>query len=149
MPYPFSSFPWTTSLLFSCAAFVVLAWVLILIAWWKIFRKAGERGWKSLIPILNAHVFYRIAWSPAVFWCLVLLNALAGLFTYYNPSGQNGLLNALVGLCSIVSFILYVVTRFKLSRAFGHGFWFALGLLFFPYIFYLILGLGASRYQRL
>ena len=34
--------------------FLVIAWYIILvIANWKIFTKAGEAGWKSIIPIYN------------------------------------------------------------------------------------------------
>lgn len=33
------------------------------IADWKIFTKAGEPGWKSLIPIYNVYVEYDICWN--------------------------------------------------------------------------------------
>ena len=39
--------------------FLVIAWYIILvIANWKIFTKAGEAGWKSIIPIYNSYVVY-------------------------------------------------------------------------------------------
>lgn len=31
----------------------IVSYVLIVIGWWKIFTKAGEAGWKSLIPFYN------------------------------------------------------------------------------------------------
>ena len=34
--------------------------ILQLIAMWKIFTKAGQKGWKSIIPIYNLVILYRI-----------------------------------------------------------------------------------------
>ena len=34
-------------------AFAVMFYILTVIATWKIFKKAGEPGWKCLIPIYN------------------------------------------------------------------------------------------------
>ena len=42
---------------------VCLAYYIIkVIAHWRIFSKAGEPGWKSLIPIYNNYISYKIAW---------------------------------------------------------------------------------------
>ena len=37
-----------------CVAMIIIC-ALVLIAWWKIFEKAGEKGWKVLIPIYNIY----------------------------------------------------------------------------------------------
>ena len=37
-----------TILLFSLAF-----WVVSVVALWKVFEKAGEKGWKALIPVYN------------------------------------------------------------------------------------------------
>ena len=35
--------------------------VLVIIGLWKIFTKAGEKGWKSLIPIYNVYILFKIS----------------------------------------------------------------------------------------
>ncbi len=45
-------------LLATWAIVVILWYVLQVIAYWRIFTKAGEAGWKSLIPIYNTYVQY-------------------------------------------------------------------------------------------
>ena len=35
--------------------------VLTIVALWKMFTKAGEAGWKCLIPIYNVYIMYQIA----------------------------------------------------------------------------------------
>ena len=43
---------------------VLLVWlILLVIARWMVFGKAGEPGWKSLIPIYNTYTSYKIAWT--------------------------------------------------------------------------------------
>ena len=42
-------------------------WLLQIIANWRIFTKAGEAGWKSIIPIYGDYISYKIAWQPAYF----------------------------------------------------------------------------------
>ena len=44
---------------------LVLAWlllvVMIIVGEWKLFEKAGEAGWKILIPFYNVYTYFRIA----------------------------------------------------------------------------------------
>ena len=49
------------------ALFAFIFYILQVIAYWKIFTKAGEEGWKSIIPIYNGYVQYRLTWECAVF----------------------------------------------------------------------------------
>ena len=40
---------------------LLVIYVLQIIAMWKIFSKAGEAGWKSIIPIYNAVILFKIS----------------------------------------------------------------------------------------
>ncbi len=46
--------------------------VLVIVGWWKIFEKAGEAGWKAIIPIYNVIVLLRISGKP---WWWIFLEA--------------------------------------------------------------------------
>lgn len=46
--------------------------VVLLVAYWKVFTKAGQPGWASLIPIYNTYVMLKIAGRPG-WWLLLLL----------------------------------------------------------------------------
>ena len=35
--------------------------IILIVAQWKVFEKAGEKGWKSLIPIYNIYTMFIIA----------------------------------------------------------------------------------------
>lgn len=60
----------TMSVFMALLAIMVTILVFTIIANWKIFTKAGEAGWKSLIPIYSSVILYRIAGiSP---WLILL-----------------------------------------------------------------------------
>ena len=102
-------------------AFVMLIFaVIMIIAYWKVFTKAGEAGWQSIIPIWNVIVILKIAGRP--WWWLLLM------------------------LIPLVQIVVLFVVYLDIAKSFGHGIGFALGLFFLAPIFWLILGFGSSRY---
>lgn len=121
---------------------LVIGWyVLQVIAYWKIFEKAGEPGWKAIIPFYNTYTQYKFTWNTNFYW-FVLFGTLIG-----------GGLNSLEGVASVLgSAILLAVTIVnivalnKLATAFGHGIGFTIGLVFLNPIFKLILGFGGDEY---
>lgn len=119
----------------------IIAWIVIMIvANWKIYTKAGEAGWKSLIPYYSQYILFRITWNTAVFWALFVASIAATVFGRME-------LGALAGICSVVTTIISLVSVYKLSKAFGHGIGFTLGLIFLNPIFILILAFGSSEYE--
>ena len=100
---------------------VVLALVVILFAArWKIFTKANQPGWASLIPIYNALIFLRIIGKP---WWWILLFCIP-----------------------LVNIVFIILALDLLSKSFGKPVWFTVGLFLFPFIFELILAFGDAKY---
>jgi ABC-type transport system involved in cytochrome c biogenesis permease component len=99
-----------------CEAVVI---VLIVASMWKIFTKAGQPGWASIIPIYNWIVWCKIVGRPA-WWVLLLL---------------------------ICFPIFYIILSIDLAKSFGKGVGFALGLIFLSIIFFPILAFGSATYQ--
>jgi hypothetical protein len=94
--------------------------VLLLVSEWKIYAKAGKPGWACLIPIYNVIVLLEIIGKP--WWWLLLM---------------------IIPFVNIV-FAIWMINL--LSKSFGHGTGFTLGLIFLSIIFYPILGFGSSKY---
>jgi len=91
-------------------------------ALWKVFKKAGEPGWASIVPLYNVWVLLRITGKPG--WWLILM---------FVP-----LVNIVVGILETV----------ELARVFGKGGGFAAGLIFLPFIFYPMLAWSDAQYRR-
>lgn len=106
-------------------ALVVL--VLQIIGMWKIFTKAGQAGWKSLIPIYNYVVLYKIiGLNP---WLLLV---------------YLGTIIPFVGAIAVL--VLTIFQDIYLAKSYGKGTGFIIGLIFFTPIFYIILGFSKDAY---
>jgi hypothetical protein len=112
-----------TQIFSGTAGLIALAfYILVVVGLWKIFTKAGYPGILAIIPFVNVVFLVKIA-------------------------GMSGWL-ALLYLIPIVGFIFGIIVAVKLGERFGRGGLFSFFLLFvFPYIGYLIIGFGESRYR--
>ena len=120
----------------------IVVYLLSATAYWGIFQKAGEVGWKGLIPLYNTYIVFKLAWKTAVFWILVILAVLAGFCNL----GEPGTISTLGSFLSFACFIIYCMCMSNLSKVFGHGGGFTAGLILLPLIFLLILAFGNSQY---
>ncbi len=110
--------------LFSVYGWGALIWyVLVAVALWKVFDKAGYAGILAIIPIVNLFILVKIAGYSA--WL------------------------GLLYLIPIVGWIFSLFVAFRLGRAFGKGAGFSFFLLWlFAFVGYLILGFGRATYTK-
>ena len=123
-------------------AFALVWYVLVIVASWRIFTKAGEAGWKSLIPIYNEYILYKISWKSLFFWIIIALSALLSIFDR-NPGTFTDIFKYVVAFAAIV---IEVIAYSKLAKSFGKGIGFTIGLILFKPVFMLILGLSDAQY---
>ncbi len=122
----------------------VIAWyVLYAIANMKLFAKAGEAGWKAWIPFLNTYTSYAICWNGSIFWITAVCTVISG----YTSQSQNTVLAVISFAATIATTVISILKAIRMSKAFGHGNGFAIGLLFLEPIFTMILGFGKSEYK--
>ena len=124
------------------ALFAFIFYILQVIAYWKIFTKAGEEGWKSIIPIYNGYVQYRLTWDVQYFWVALGLAVGGGILNSFG-----GIVGVIGSLALLGTALMNVVALYKLACAYGHGIGFTSGLFFLNTLFMLILGFGDSEYM--
>lgn len=95
--------------------------VLLIASMWKTFEKAGKPGWACLIPIYNTIVLLEIVGKPWWWLLLMLIPGVGAIFAIWAIN--------------------------LLSKSFGKGVGFTLGLIFLSFIFYPILGFGDAKYN--
>ena len=114
--------------------------VLTLVAKWKIFTKAGEKGWKSLIPVYSTYVEFGFTWNRLqgilVLASLLVARIITGI------ASPDSVIYGLAAIPAIYAGVAGLIQIHKLSKAFGHGFGFTLGLIFLNPIFLMILAFG-------
>lgn len=129
-------------LLATVGIFALAFYILMVIAWWKIFTKAGEAGWKSLIPLYNVYVFCKII--RVNFWIYLLAIPFAlGLICGLAFGSESTTTSTITGLYTLG---IEIYLAIMLGRAFKKGVGFKIGLILLPSIFYLILAFGGSKY---
>ncbi len=106
------------SLTFSCVG--LLLFIAYVAGLWQIFTKAGEAGWKAIIPIYNLWVLLEVVGRPG--WWIIL---------FFIP---------------FVNIIVWVLVALDLSKSFDKSGWYALGLIILPWFFVVILGWGEAQY---
>jgi hypothetical protein len=108
---------------------MIIVWILIfaihmrVIRWaslWFLFQKAGEPGWAAIIPVYNILIAIKIAGKP--WWYILML------------------------LIPIVNIVMAILILHGISKSFGKGGWYTVGLIFLRTIFLAILGFGKSQY---
>lgn len=120
---------------------LILIYILCIIARWLIFIKAGESGWKSIIPLYNVYVQYQLTWKGSM---AIIMMAL--LFTSRVFSELGIPLSAIGSILDIAAFVIQCIAMNKLAKSFGHGAGFTVGLIFLTPVFLMILGFGSSEY---
>ena len=116
--------------------------VFAIIAQWKLFEKAGEEGWKSIIPYYNCIKLSEISTGNktlGILWCVV--------YTVYIPVymgsryGSGSVLMSIIAL--LISLAVYIVTGalyFKLAKAFGKSDGWSVAMFFLYPILVIALG---------
>jgi len=101
----------------------IIWYVLIVVALWKLFTKAGYPGWLAIIPIVNAFVLVKVAGFSA--WMGLL---------YFIP---------------IVNIVFHIIVALRVGKGFGQSAVFSIFLLWLlSAIGYLILGFGSATYDK-
>jgi hypothetical protein len=95
-------------------------YAVVVAGMWGIFVKAGEEGWKAIIPIYNWYILLKIVGRP--WWWILLF------------------------LIPIVNLVILILMYNDLSKSFGKGAGFTVGLIFLGIIFFPILGFGSAQY---
>jgi hypothetical protein len=95
--------------------------VVVIIGLWKVFTKAGQPGWMSIIPILNLYILCKIAGRPG--WWLILM------------------------LIPFVNFIIWIILSLDVAKHFGKGAGFGVGIALLSFIFLPVLGFSDAQYQ--
>ncbi len=94
---------------------------VMIAALWKVFVKAGQPGWASIVPIYNIVVLVQISGKP-VWWVILFFIPLA-------------------------NFVAAILISIAIAERFGKSAGYGLGLAFLGFIFYPMLGFSDAQYQ--
>lgn len=150
----------TTTLLI-CVGIILIVSLIRIIGRWKMFTKAGKRGFATLIPLCSEWTFFSIGTGNGFTGLILTMLGMIQVCVWYImmvllemplvESIQAGdkmvyiflsvefAIGVIVAICTIIN-------NFKVAKNFGKGKGTGFGLTIFPIIFCLILGLGSAEY---
>ncbi len=97
-----------------------LIFLIVIIAWWKVFEKARQPGWKALIPFYNFYILLKIVGKPG--WWLILI------------------------FIPFLNLVFLIWTYNMLSKSFGKDEAFTVGLILLGFVFFPVLAFGSAKY---
>lgn len=131
--------------------------VLTFVSMWIVYCKAGQGGWKLLIPIYGDYIRFKIAHCAGRFWANLLLpiisTVLIVLGVLQGAGSVTGILESagaagpmiLIGvILVIITAVIRITVPFKMAAAFHCSGAFGLGLWLLPTVFYAILAFNRS-----
>ena len=126
---------------------ILVCYALSTLAMWKIFKKAGEPGWKALIPIYNAYILCKIIGISFWIWVISIPVVLGVAGAAIGMGNDSELAFALFNVVqNIYTIVLSIVVYVKLGKAFNKSGAFIAGLILVPLVFDLILAFDDSKY---
>jgi len=127
--------------------FAIALYVIYIIAFWRIFTKAGVPGWKSIIPFYNLYMQFKITWKTSFFWVFLALLFAAGIVQGIGGNHPSSAITIIRSVLQVLAGIVIMLDCYFLSISFGHGLGFTIGIWFLEFIFTLILAFGSSQYE--
>ena len=128
----------------AAAAFLIVMWIIMLafavlaiIGLWKTLNKAGLPGWAAIIPFYNEYNVVKLSNRPTYFFWIMLACSLLAWIPF-------------IGWLLIIGiFVLWIFMALDIAANFGRGTGFAILLIIFPSIMFLILGFGSYEFRRI
>ncbi len=100
-------------------------------------QQGGLPGWAAIIPFYNEYNVVKMSNRPVYFFWIMLA---CSLFAWI----------PLLGFLLIIGvFVLWVFIALDIAANFGQGTGFAILLIIFPWIMFLILGFGSATFNRI
>jgi len=107
----------------------------MLVSMWIIFSKAGKPGWAAIIPIYNVIVFVQVAQKG---WGWILVFLLGWLLMFIPILGWI--------IYPILMLVTMIIVFHGISKSFGQGAGYTVGLVLLPIIFFPILAFGKATW---
>ena len=120
------------------AVIVAINYILSAIGYVKIFHPID----KGMIPLWNTFTAFQMTDNLNMFWILIGVSVVSSVISTIP------VISSLTIVGSISALYIVILQEHKLSKAFGHGAGYTVGLVLLRPIFMLILGCGSSQYEE-
>lgn len=113
-----------TGIIIGIYVVIMIMCIILIIAQWKMYKKGNKPGWAALVPVYDQIVQCQMV-GVSPWWILISMIPIVG---------------------SIAAIYFMILLSISTARAFGKSDGFGIGLMFLPFIFYPIIGIGNAQF---
>lgn len=128
---------WLALSLIVLFSFLIILKFATLIANFILFRRIGKNQWFGLVPFLNDYIIFDTFWTYKAFIVNIALYVLSILLS----ESSSGFCSVLATLMNIAVLLIEVSLMNRISKGFGKGMWYTIGLIIMYPLFIIILAL--------
>lgn len=121
-----------------------VASILVIIARWNIFKKAGYQGWESIIPFYGDYVMCDIVFGKGFYFLILAIPSILAAYQRANESEESALVSFLTFVAAVFSMVMY----YRLAGVFNRSPGFGVGLALLTPIFLMILAFDRSAFYN-
>ena len=126
---------------------LLVIYIILVISEMRIFKKAGEKSYKALIPFYNVYLSHKIVGMHHIWFVIEMILWVGEVVTAIVK------LNHTVELSfSIITLVFTAVSEIihatKMCNCFGKGKGYKIGIVFLPEVFLPIIAFGKSEYKK-
>jgi len=100
---------------------MIASMLIVIVSMWVIFQRAGQSGWKSIIPLYNMYLLMVISGKPGWWFAVTFV--------------------------PVVGAVFFLMAMMSLADKFGRSAVFGVGLAFLPMFFFPMMAFGGSKYE--
>ena len=122
--------------------------LLLLVSEWRVLEKAGEKGWKTLIPFYNIYISHHVMGMAHIWFILeIIVWPIELLLEILDPVPD--WLEIGFGIpTAIITIISMIVHANCMGKCFGKSRLYRLGLLLLPEVCLPMIAFGKSKYIK-
>ena len=147
--------------------------ILMVVSWWIIYDKMGEKGWKCLIPFYGKYTLFACVWEGKIYFISLLVSALSVVMSVFGALALSfsllmPFLSSFMDISAVASLIpatggagiilfssifslaasaIQMILNWRMVKCFGYGIGFFLGITFLPVIFCPVLAFGNAYFD--
>lgn len=128
--------------------FMILIIIFQIIGEWKMFKKAGKNGWEAIIPYYNTWTLIEISGCKWWYFLISIGSSFLSFNITLNLNDSSLNFNLLEGVGTLVNYFIMYSVNYNIAKKFNKDYWYAIGMTLLPFVFYPILGLGKSEFNK-
>ena len=132
--------------IFTCIAISVIP--ALLAAEWFIFLKAGEKGWKALIPFYSTFLSHHIIGMSHAWFIIDMVLWVCEMFIEEYNLGTHLFSHIFFAFTAVFTIVSEIIHINKLCNVFRKGRGFKIGTFCVPEVFLLIIAFSKAEYHK-